>query len=69
MEELEEETPRKLQSSVVATSRLKPREHALEEQKSDEKSLARNRRMFGMILGTLQKFQSDESRRRPTVSF
>ncbi|KAI1284854.1 Pinin [Halotydeus destructor] len=65
-----EEEPRKptLASSVVVTSRpVKPRTEAIEEQKGDQRSLARNRRMFGMILGTLQKFQSEESRRKPTV--
>lgn len=41
-----------LASSVVANPRpVKPRTQALEEQKSDQKSMARNRRMFGMIVG------------------
>ena len=53
---------------MVATPReVKPRTQALEEQKNDKKSLARNKRMFGMILGTLQKFQSEESMRKDTV--
>ncbi|RWS04300.1 pinin-like protein [Dinothrombium tinctorium] len=57
-----------LQSSVIATQReVKPRHQAIEEQKSDQKSMARNKRMFGMILGTLQKFQSEESRRKETT--
>jgi hypothetical protein len=57
-----------VQSSVVATTRsAKPRTQALEEQKNDKKSLARNKRMFGMILGTLQKFQNEESTRKDTV--
>jgi pinin len=34
----------------------------------DRKGLARNRRMFGMILGTLQKFQSEETTRKEVVS-
>ncbi|CAG2176293.1 unnamed protein product, partial [Oppiella nova] len=56
-----------VQSSVVATTRsAKPRTQALEEQKNDKKSLARNKRMFGMILGTLQKFQNEESTRKDT---
>ncbi|XP_054152947.1 pinin-like isoform X2 [Oppia nitens] len=55
-----------VQSSVVAPTReVKPRTQALEEQKKD-KSLARNKRMFGMILGTLQKFQNEESSKRDT---
>lgn len=66
------ETPARkptLQSSVIATTReVKPRTQALEEQKSDKKSLARNKRMFGMILGTLQKFQNEESMRKDTQS-
>ncbi|CAG2111609.1 unnamed protein product [Medioppia subpectinata] len=58
-----------IQSSVIATTReVKPRTQALEEQKNDKKSLARNKRMFGMILGTLQKFQNEESTRKDTQS-
>ena len=66
----DEEPTRKptLQSSVIATTReTKPRTQALEEQKSDKKGLARNKRMFGMILGTLQKFQKEETSRKDTV--
>jgi pinin len=70
--EYEEESPitRKptIASSVVANIRpQKPRTQALEEQKSDSKGMARNRRMFGMILGTLQRFQSDEGKRKETT--
>ena len=36
--------------------------------KPDGRGLARNRRMLGIIMGTLQKFQSEESRRKETVS-
>lgn len=54
-----------LQSSVVALHKeVKPRDQALEEQKSDKKVMARNKRMFGMILGTLQKFQTEETDRK-----
>jgi len=54
-----------LQSSVVAASNVlfKPRKQVLEEQKGDRQSLDRNKRMFGMILGTLQKFQREEGTR------
>lgn len=41
---------------------------AIEVQKNDKKGLARNKRMFGMILGTLERFQSEESHRLETVS-
>ena len=34
----------------------------------DCKGLARNKRMFGMMLGTLQKFQTEESRRSCTTA-
>lgn len=58
-----------LQSSVIATPKeVKPRTQALEEQKSDKRGMARNKRMFGMILGTLQKFQNEESQRKDTVN-
>merc|ERR1711944_330744 len=40
----------------------KSREDALAEQKIDKKETQRNRRMFGSILGTLQKFRTDESK-------
>lgn len=64
----DEESPSKkpsLQSTVVATQKdVKTRRDKIEQQKSDSRGMARNRRMFGMILGTLQKFQHEESRRK-----
>ena len=61
-------TKRSLQSQVVATSwEAKQRNQVLEEQKNDTKSLNRNKRMFGLILGTLEKFKSEESQRKDTV--
>lgn len=71
-EDEEDEAPKRLvlQSQVIATQKeSKPRYQVIEEQLSDTKNMARNRRMFGMILGTLQKFQTEESRRKETVNF
>uniref|UniRef100_T1JJ15 Pinin n=1 Tax=Strigamia maritima TaxID=126957 RepID=T1JJ15_STRMM len=51
-----------VQSSIVATPKeMKSRKDCLEEQKSDSRGLARNRRMFGLLLGTLQKFKDEET--------
>lgn len=60
----EQRAPRRLQSSIVPASRvLKRRVEALEEQKNDARSHTRNKRMFGLLLGTLMKFQSEETER------
>merc|ERR1719384_1134711 len=40
----------------------KSREDALAEQKQEKKETQRNKRMFGSILGTLQRFRADESK-------
>ncbi|XP_013773668.1 pinin-like [Limulus polyphemus] len=64
-EEDEPTTKPSLQSSVVATvTSVRTRKATLEAQKGDRKNMERNRRMFGMILGTLQKFQREESSRK-----
>ncbi|KAK8774472.1 hypothetical protein V5799_011005 [Amblyomma americanum] len=68
----DEELPRKggVQSSVVAAptkESVRTRREASAAQKGDSKCLERNRRMFGMIMGTLQKFQSEETRRKDQV--
>lgn len=52
---------------IPAIKEVKPRHQAIEEQVKDAKSVARNKRMLGMILGTLQRFQSEETRRKPVV--
>lgn len=64
-EEVDSNIKRSLQSQVVATSwETKQRNQVLEEQKNDTKSMKRNKRMFGLILGTLEKFKNEESQRR-----
>lgn len=42
------------------------REYILATQAGDEQSRARNKRMFGSLLGTLQKFCQEESKLKPT---
>ncbi|GFT43180.1 hypothetical protein NPIL_87671 [Nephila pilipes] len=63
----EDEMPSKkpsLQSTVVATPKdIKSRKDTIQEQNANSKVKARNRRMFGMILGTLQKFQHEAKKR------
>jgi len=66
-EEEEDELPHKpsLQSSVIATPKdTKSRQEAIAEQQSGagggDVGTARNRRMFGLLLGTLVKFKEDE---------
>lgn len=47
---------------------MKHRNQVLEEQKNDKKSMSRNRRMFGHILGTLEKFKNEQSQRKDLVN-
>lgn len=63
------ETPQKgLISKVIVTPKEIPsREAALQAQNKDEKFKARNRRMFGALLGTLQKFQQEETKLKSRV--
>ncbi|XP_063221927.1 pinin [Bacillus rossius redtenbacheri] len=61
----EEELPNKpaISSRVIFTPKELPsRQEVLAAQGTDEKSKARNRRMFGALLGTLQKFRQEETR-------
>lgn len=55
-------------SKVIVTPKEIPsREEALQAQNKDEKFRARNRRMFGALLGTLQKFQQEETKLKSRV--
>lgn len=63
---------KKLQSTIAKISGPDvaanlPDKASLTRKPEDRKGLARNRRMFGMILGTLQKFQTEESSRKDIV--
>lgn len=69
--DLEDLSPSRMQmpSRVIVTPREVPsRQDALKAQDRDEKSKARNRRMFGALLGTLQKFRQEETKLKPKVS-
>lgn len=59
----DDEIKPKINSRVIRE--LPTREEVVNAQGSDAASRARNRRMFGSLLGTLQKFCQEESRLKP----
>jgi len=46
---------------------VKSRDTALSEQVVDKKVTARNKKMFGALLGTLQKFSQEEKKKKDMV--
>lgn len=67
-DEFLQQPQKQLISKVIVTPREVPsRQEALAAQSVDEKSKARNRRMFGALLGTLQKFQQEETKLKQKV--
>merc|ERR1711892_177415 len=61
----EEVVNKSVMSRVV--KEVKSREETLEEQKSDKKVVDRNRRMFGALVGTLQKFNKEEIKKKDVL--
>lgn len=62
-------TPKKaLQSQVMLSSKImKSRTEVLAAQQGDQVTKERNRRMFGSLLGTLQKFKKEETQLKDRV--
>lgn len=59
-----------LPSRVFTTATEAPsRQEVMAAQAVDEQSKQRNKRMFGALVGTLQKFRKEETRVRERVSF
>lgn len=68
-DDLQELHGKQLISKIIVTPKEVPtRQDVLAAQSADEKSKARNRRMFGALLGTLQKFRQEETKLKPKVS-
>lgn len=56
-------------SRVIATPREVPsRQEVIRRESVDERSRQRNRRMFGALIGTLQKFRQEETKLKAKVS-
>lgn len=67
-EDLHQQPQKQMISKVIVTPKELPsRQEALAAQSKDEKSKERNRRMFGALLGTLQKFQQEETKLKQKV--
>nr|CAD7410579.1 unnamed protein product [Timema poppensis] len=63
MEHLVQALKPAISSRVIATPRELPsRQEVMAAQSKDERNKARNKRMFGALLGTLQKFRQEETR-------
>lgn len=68
-EEETQQPQKQLISKVIVTPKEIPsRQEALAAQNKDVKFKERNRRMFGALLGTLQKFQQEETKLKSKVS-
>lgn len=57
-----------LQSRIVSSGKEKSREEVIAEQRSDKKGRDRNKRMFGALLGTLQRFKQEETKLKDKVN-
>lgn len=66
-EELTQPQKQLISKVIVTPKEIPSRQEALAAQCVDEKSKARNRRMFGALLGTLQKFQQEETKLKSKV--
>merc|ERR1719402_577698 len=68
MEEEDSQERKSVVSRVVHVDRdTEERKEVMEQQKGDTKAVARNKRMFGNLLGTLQKFTKDEVKQKAVV--
>lgn len=57
-------------SRVIATPREIPsRQEVIRRERTDERSRQRNKRMFGALLGTLQKFRQEETKLKAKVGY
>lgn len=57
-----------MSSRVIATPREIPsRQEVIRRERTDERSRQRNKRMFGALLGTLQKFRQEETKLKAKV--
>lgn len=57
----------KVQSSVVSAQKSVSKSDLIKAQNVDEKGKARNRRMFGVLLGTLSRFQKEEGKTEQAI--